>query len=227
MISSNFPGFQQPAAWRTDFRTKGDSSASIRGNGPLRPAWWFWPCHFVRRQLLERGFAWGVLFHSFATLRWKWVGLACLFALATYFGRALRWAVLLKPVKPKPGIWNLFSATVIGFTAIALLGRPGEFVRPYLISVKEGVPFSSQLAAWLLERIYDLLMALAVFGFALGRVQNSGVVVGKGLGWVLAIGGWFVGLTSIVILAILLVIRHFSEEMKSSSPDECSPVFSI
>ena len=38
-----------------------------------------------------------------------------------------------------------------------LLGRPGEFVRPYLIAVKERVPVTSQLAIWVLERIFDLL----------------------------------------------------------------------
>ncbi|HZT32490.1 MAG TPA: lysylphosphatidylglycerol synthase transmembrane domain-containing protein [Bryobacteraceae bacterium] len=168
-----------------------------------------------RAEAFSRGFAWKVLWDSLRNIRWAWLGLAGLCALATYFGRALRWAVLLKPVKPHPGIRNLFSATAIGFTAITLLGRPGEFVRPYLISVKEGVPFSSQLAAWLLERIYDLLMALAVFGFALSRVRQSGVVVGSALSWVLAIGGWFVGITAVVILAVLLGIRHFSVKVQN------------
>ncbi len=168
----------------------------------------------VRKGLRDRGFAWNLLWQSLAVVRWPWIALACLFAVATYVGRALRWAVLLKPVKPHPGFWNLFSATVIGFTAITLLGRPGEFVRPYLIAAKEGVPFSSQLAAWLLERIYDLLVALAVFGFALSRVKNSGLVLGDALSWVLSIGGWFVGLASVTVLGILLVIRHFSEKMR-------------
>ena len=80
--------------------------------------------------------------------------------------------MLLKPLRPHPDMRNLLSATVIGFTAVTLLGRPGEFVRPYLISVKERVPFTSQIAAWVLERIFDLLMALLIFGFALSRVRN-------------------------------------------------------
>jgi uncharacterized protein (TIRG00374 family) len=167
-----------------------------------------------RGEAFSRGFAWTVLWDSVRNLRWSWLGVAAVCAILTYFGRALRWAVLLRPLKPHPRIWSLFSATVIGFTAITLLGRPGELIRPYLIAVKEGVPFSSQLAAWLLERIYDLLLALLVFGFALSRVHNSGIVVGTKLSWVLAIGGWFVGITALLILAILLVIRHFSEKMR-------------
>ena len=84
---------------------------------------------------------------------------------------------------------NLLSATVIGFTAITLFGRPGEFVRPYLIARKEQVPVTSQFAAWVLERIFDLLMALLLFAFALTRVQSSDLHVGPKLTWVLAAGG--------------------------------------
>jgi uncharacterized protein (TIRG00374 family) len=151
---------------------------------------------------------------TLSALRWDWLVLAAGLALLSYFGRALRWAVLMRPVRPHPGLWNLTSATAIGFTAIALFGRPGELVRPYLISVKERVPLSSQLAAWLLERIYDLLMALAVFGYALSRVQSSDAVVGPAMAWVLGVGGRFVGVTSFLCLLILLLFRHFSEKMR-------------
>jgi glycosyltransferase 2 family protein len=214
MISSNFPGFQPDPGLEEGFRKGGfirkrHAKWAILGTLAVLAA-----IYFIRKGILDRGFAWDVLFQSFAVLRWPWIALASLCALATYLGRALRWIVLLKPVKPHPKLWNVFSATVIGFTAITLLGRPGEFIRPYLISAKEGVPFSSQLAAWLLERIYDVLLALAVFGFALSRVENSGVVVGQALSWVLAIGGWFVGLASLGILTILLMIRHFSDKMR-------------
>lgn len=162
----------------------------------------------------KRSFDWHLLFSTLASLDWKWLLLAAVFGMATYYGRALRWAVLLKPLRPKPRMWNLFSATVIGFTAITLLGRPGEFVRPYLISVKEKVPFSSQIAAWLLERIYDLLIALVVFGYGLSRVAHSGAQVGPTLTWMLAFGGRFVGITCALCLGILLLIGHFSEAMR-------------
>jgi uncharacterized protein (TIRG00374 family) len=132
----------------------------------------------------------------------------------TYYGRALRWAVLIRPVKPRSRLWNLFSATVIGFTAITLLGRPGEIVRPYLVSIKERVSLSSQLASLLLERIFDLLMALLVFGFALSRVQSSGVATGPAMGWVLAAGGKAAAIVAIVSVLVLMLIRHFSETMR-------------
>ncbi len=109
---------------------------------------------------------------------------------------------------------NLFGATVIGFTAITLFGRPGEFVRPYLIARKEQVPVTSQLAAWVLERMFDLLMALLVFGFALSRIHSASVRVGPNLTWVLAVGGRIVVLLSCTVLLVLLAMRHFAEPLR-------------
>jgi uncharacterized protein (TIRG00374 family) len=133
----------------------------------------------------------------------------------TYYGRALRWAVFLKPVKPDPSIGALTSATVIGFTAITLLGRPGEFIRPYLIAVKERVAVTYQIAAWILERIFDLLMALLVFAFALTKVRASGIQVGEKLEWVLSAGGLIVGVSCAIIFLLILSFRHLAQPVQS------------
>jgi glycosyltransferase 2 family protein len=85
-----------------------------------------------------------------------------------YVLRAIRWKIFLKPVRPKAKLRDLVSPTLIGFTGLALLGRAGEFIRPYLIARRTDLPFSSQLAAWAVERIFDVgaftvLMVLAIF----------------------------------------------------------------
>src|SRR5271166_1572099 len=51
-----------------------------------------------------------------------------------YFLRALRWKIFLRPVQPKASTLSLVSPTMVGFTGLALLGRAGEFIRPYLIA---------------------------------------------------------------------------------------------
>jgi len=165
-------------------------------------------------QLARHGFDWRLAANSFERVQWSWVLLSVVPIFGTYYGRALRWGVFLAPLKPKPSIWDMLSATVIGFTAVTLFGRPGEFVRPYLIARKEQVPVTSQFAAWALERIFDLLMALLVFAFALTRVQSSGIHVGPKLTWVLRFGGSIVGILGVVVLAILLSLRHFAEPMR-------------
>ena len=163
------------------------------------------------RRLASVNFDWRLAGSSVRQLRWEWAALSLVPAMGTYYGRALRWAVFLRPFKPRPSMRNLVSATVIGFAAITVFGRPGEFVRPYLIAVRENVPLPSQLGAWLLERIFDLLMVLLIFGFALMRLYSSGARVGPRLAWVLVAGGRVVTISCIVILLLVLSMRHFAE----------------
>jgi uncharacterized protein (TIRG00374 family) len=83
-----------------------------------------------------------------------------------YFLRAWRWKILLRPVC-KTTSSRLLAPTMIGFTGLALLGRPGEFIRPYLIARKEKLSMASQMAVWTVERIFDtgafgLIMAMNI-----------------------------------------------------------------
>ncbi len=81
---------------------------------------------------------------------------AVLYIYLGYLMRAWRWKIFLRPVRPQASTLRLISPTVIGFTGLALLGRPGELIRPYLIARKEEQTFSSQLAVWAVERIFDI-----------------------------------------------------------------------
>src|SRR6267143_3195553 len=85
-----------------------------------------------------------------------------------YVLRAVRWKIFLQPVRPDASILQLVAPTMIGFTGLALLGRQGELIRPYLIARRENLTFSSQLAVWAVERIFDIgaftiLLVLAAF----------------------------------------------------------------
>src|SRR6266481_2657507 len=85
-----------------------------------------------------------------------------------YFLRAVRWKIFLKPVRPKATMMDMLSPTLIGFTGLALLGRAGEFIRPYLVARRTNLSFSSQLAVWAVERTFDVgafavLVVLAIF----------------------------------------------------------------
>jgi uncharacterized protein (TIRG00374 family) len=168
----------------------------------------------IAHRLRESGFAWSRFLSTFVQVDWRWLLAAMLLALATYFGRALRWEVMIRPLQPRTSLWRLFVATAIGFTAVVIFGRPGEFVRPYLIAVKEKLPLSSQLAAWILERIYDLLVVLSLFGFALTRLHRTGAAVGPTVHAVLATGGYIVAILCSLCLLILIGLRYFSQTMQ-------------
>jgi uncharacterized protein (TIRG00374 family) len=86
----------------------------------------------------------------------------------SYVLRAIRWKIFLRPVRKDASAIELIPPTLVGFTGLALLGRPGELIRPYLIARRTGLTFSSQMAAWAIERIFDIggftvLMVLAIF----------------------------------------------------------------
>jgi len=86
----------------------------------------------------------------------------------SYFLRALRWKIFLRPVRKEASAVGLIPPTLVGFTGLTLLGRPGELIRPYLIARRTNLTFSSQMAVWAVERIFDIgaftvLMVLAIF----------------------------------------------------------------
>ncbi|MEO7146187.1 MAG: lysylphosphatidylglycerol synthase transmembrane domain-containing protein [Bryobacteraceae bacterium] len=156
------------------------------------------------------GFQWSVFAATFVDVHVVWLLAAMPFILATYLGRALRWRVMLLPMRPEASLWRIFVATVIGFTAIVLFGRPGELVRPYLISTKEGVSFSSQIAAWMLERILDLLLVLLIFGIALSQISTSHVRPGPALTWLLRVGGYTAGAAGLACILLLVLFSRLS-----------------
>jgi uncharacterized protein (TIRG00374 family) len=148
---------------------------------------------------------------TFTDVHLGWLLLGVGLVLLTYVGRALRWQVMMRPFVPRPQFGKLLSATIIGFTGIVLFGRPGELIRPYLISVRERTPFTSQMAIWLLERIWDLLIVLAVFGYALTQVSVDPATVSPSMQWVLRTGGVVVAGLCTVCVALLLSISIFAE----------------
>ena len=156
-------------------------------------------------------FQWDLFWATFSHIDWLWLGFSILLMLLSYPGRALRWEVMIRPLGSGVSVRKLTYDTAIGFTAIVLLGRAGELVRPYLISLRAGLPFSTQMAAWLLERIFDLLVVLLLFGFGLTRIPSHGLALGTGLQWVLSVGGYLaVGIGATCIL-LLVVFRNFGD----------------
>ena len=121
------------------FRSGAGVSMAPEEGGLIRKSRWKWlalgallllgALYLLRSELRKSGFRWPVFVATLTRLDWSWLLAAIAFALVTYYVRALRWAVLLKPVQPHPNIRRLISATVIGFTAIGLSRRQHGEIR--------------------------------------------------------------------------------------------------
>jgi len=170
---------------------------------------------FVVYRWRHSGFVWEKFVGVFSDVNWSWLALSMALILATYVGRALRWEVMLRPLSNSVRLWRLVVATCIGFTAVVLFGRAGEPVRPYLIARNEGVSFSSQVGAWLVERILDLLMVLLIFGIALTQISRSGIQPGPHIQSALQAAGLLAGITGALSLALLLGLRHFRGNVRT------------
>lgn len=107
-------------------------------------------------------FDFGVFRAQVALVDWRRIGIATGCIYLGYCFRAARWAWLLKPNKKVP-LLSLLGTQVIGFTAVALLGRVADPVRPYLVTRKTGLPLSSQFAVYIVERLFDMGSTALIF----------------------------------------------------------------
>jgi uncharacterized protein (TIRG00374 family) len=170
---------------------------------------------FLYFRLGEAGFEWSRFVAILKRLHQGWLWAAVALILAAYAVRAARWQVMVLPIAPQATFPQMLSATFIGFTAVVLFGRAGEPVRPYLISRKLKVSFSSQVAAWLVERILDLLMILVLFGLSLAQINIASGGTDSNLYTALRAAGWLAGLTGAACLAGLVALRRYRGRIRS------------
>ena len=166
-------------------------------------------CVFFAWRHYARVFRWEVFKGTMHQLDWRWVLAGTGLALLSYIGRAIRWKVMMLPAPSR--IASLCSATLAGFASVVILGRAGEFVRPYLIARDERSTFASQAAIWLLERLYDLLFILVLFGIGLSQASAFGLPTHSRLAPVLQTGGWILTVTAIAAAGILYLLGHRPE----------------
>ena len=89
-----------------------------------------------------------------ASADWRRIAFAIACIYVAYVFRAVRWSLLMRHNKKVP-LFSLLGTQVIGFTAVALIGRFADPVRPYLVAKKTGEPLGSQIAVYIVERLFD------------------------------------------------------------------------
>jgi hypothetical protein len=113
--------------------------------------------------LLFRKIDFHKLLTAFREMDYRYLLPTLLFTFVSYFFRAVRWRVLLLPLK-KTSLGNLFPATIIGYMANNLLpARLGEFIRAYVLAEKEGLGKSAVFATLVIDRLFDGFTVLLIF----------------------------------------------------------------
>ena len=114
----------------------------------------------------EHPFNFRLFGQDFLRADWKLalIGVGCIYL--GFVLRALRWALLLRANKRVAPL-ALLGAQVIGYTGVALIGRLADLTRPWLAARKTGLPISSQLAVYVVERLFDLGTMALLFSLAI------------------------------------------------------------
>ncbi len=125
-----------------------------------------------------RKFDWATLRLYATELNWWLVLQGVILVHLADFTRAIRWKIFLRPTRPDVNWKSLIAPQFVGFAGLALLGRPGELVRPYLIAMKTNETFHSQMALWFIERAADtaavaLILAIDLFAIPTVRAEYA------------------------------------------------------
>jgi hypothetical protein len=117
-------------------------------------------------------FDFGVFRSQIMLADWRKIGIAIGCIYLGYVFRSVRWALFIRHSKPVAPL-TLLGTQVMGFTAVALIGRVADPVRPYLVSRKTGLPLSSQIAVYIVERMFDLGAMALIFSLVLLTTRES------------------------------------------------------
>jgi len=117
-------------------------------------------------------FDFGVFRSQLALANWGKIGIAIGCIYVGYIFRSVRWALLLRHSKKVPP-FELLGTQVMGFTAVALIGRVADPVRPYLVARKTALPLAGQVAVYIVERMFDLGSMALIFSLVLLTTHES------------------------------------------------------
>jgi uncharacterized protein (TIRG00374 family) len=98
------------------------------------------------------------------------IGVICIYL--GYVLRAVRWSVFIRPQKSVPP-QQLIGTQVVGFTAVAIFGRAADLARPYLVAKRVNLSVSSQIAVYVIERMFDAGAMALIFCSVLALAPDT------------------------------------------------------
>ena len=105
-----------------------------------------------------------------ANLLWLFLGVVLIYG--CYALRSLRWQVFQRNLG-RAEFWEIFLATLAGFSAVFLLGRAGEPIRPLLLAKRANHPVADIFGIWVLERLFDVASMAVIAAIALIVFKGS------------------------------------------------------
>ena len=161
-----------------------------------------------RKALHSRGFSAAKLLQAIRQANVPLLLLCVLAIYVCYAIRAARWNRFSAHIG-KASFWGTYSATLMGFAAVFVLGRAGEPVRPLLIARKNKLPVSSMFGIYVLERLFDFGSAAVIALICLLLLPEKLVQSEADPDWVSAArhGAWILLGLVVALVAFLVYYR--------------------
>lgn len=146
----------------------------------------------------------------FRTSIWWMIIYLIVFYLSHYF-RAVRWKIMIKPVKPNASSLNLFGALMVGYGVNCVIPRLGELYRGLFLGKWENISRTTMIGTVVVERVIDIA------SFALASLISVYLFNGdlfKDIPWLkpsLMIGFVFI----LVFVFLLIALVRFKQNFTS------------
>jgi uncharacterized protein (TIRG00374 family) len=128
-----------------------------------------------RNSVTLKVFRWHMLVQTLSEARISLLLLALAAIYVCYAIRALRWMHFSRTLG-KAHFWNVYSAQLMGFACLFILGRAGEPIRPVLVARKDSLSIPRMFGVYFLERVFDIASMVVLAGFALLSFERRGLI---------------------------------------------------
>jgi len=116
------------------------------------------------------------LYEDFKEINLFWIGMSVVAAMVSYWARAYRWRIALKPFGLKINTFRALLAVLVGYFANMIVPRIGEFLRSGILKRTDGAPVNISFGAIIAERAVDLiilfLLTASVFLIEFDKIGN-------------------------------------------------------
>jgi uncharacterized protein (TIRG00374 family) len=163
--------------------------------------------------------------NDMANANYFWIGLVILAFLASNISRAIRWKMLLDPLKmeqdgTKVKLHNPLMAVLVGYVMNLVIPRAGEVAKCGVINQYEKISIDKVLGTAVLDRILDviclflmILLALALeFDTLWGYLSENVFESADGGGFSIPIWLWILGGFGISALVLFIIFRKKLEQ---------------
>lgn len=102
------------------------------------------------------------VFNQLKSANYSWLIISLTFTIISFFSRARRWVLIIRPLGYNPSLLNTYHAVLTGYLVNFGLPRVGEVTRCVALGRKEKIPSDKLIGTVIAERAFDFLSLIVI-----------------------------------------------------------------